>query len=179
MPRPGGRTVLATGLVLALALAAAALAWSDPRVGLGGRAPLGISPTGALRIADSRGEAAILEAPALAPGAAAVGQVTVRNLGVDGNLVLSRPRLAETPGAAGTALAPLLRLRIRELTGDRGELVYAGALATMPKLHLGPLPAGESRRYRFAARFPEPGLVDNGLMGARVRFDYRWHLRRQ
>jgi hypothetical protein len=177
LPRPGGRTVLATAFALMLALAAAALAWSQPRAGIGGRTPLGISAGGALQIADSRGEAAILEAPALAPGAAAVGQVAIRNLGVAGNLVLSRPRLVETPAAGATPLAPALRLRIRELTAGRGELVYSGALAAMPKLRLGALSAGESRRYRFAARFPEPGLVENGLMGARVRFDYRWHLR--
>jgi hypothetical protein len=177
--RPGGRTVAAAGLALTLALVAAAFAWSQPRRGIDEHTGLGLSAAGALRIADSRDEAAILEAPALAPGGSAVGQVTIHNLGVDGRLVMSRPRLVEAPGAGGAALAPVLRLRIRNLAGDRGELVYAGALAAMPTLQLGPLPAGESRRYRFAARLPEPGLVDNGLMGARVRFDYRWRLRRR
>jgi hypothetical protein len=176
---PGGRTVVAAGLALMLALAAAALAWSQPRQGIGGRKPLGISAEGAMRIADSRGGRAILEAPALAPGGAAVGKVTIENLGVGGGLVLSRPRLAEAPGAGETVLGPALRLRIRELTPGQEELVFAGPLAAMPTLHLGPLPAGESRRYRFVAKLPEPGLVDNSLMGARVRFDYRWHLRRQ
>lgn len=49
----------------------------------------------------------------------------------------------------------------------------------MPTLRLGFLPSGAQRRYRFVARLPEPGFVDDGLMGARVRFDYRWQLRRQ
>jgi hypothetical protein len=170
---------VAAGLALTLALVAAAVAWSQPKRGTGQHAGLGGSATGALRIADSRGERAILRAPALAPGASAVGEVTIHNLGVDGRLVLSRSRLLETPGAGGAPLVPALRLRIRELAPGRRKLVYSGALATMPKLHLGSLPAGESRRYRFAARFLEPGLVDNSLMGARVRIDYRWHLRRQ
>jgi hypothetical protein len=178
-PGPGGRTVAAAGLALTLALVAAALAWSQPRRGIDQHTVLGLTADGALKIADSRGEAAILEAPALAPGGSAVGQVTIRNLGVDGRLELSRPRLVERPGTGGAALAPALRLRIRNLAGDRGEIVYAGGLAAMPALELGSLPAGESRRYRFVARLPEPGLVDNGLMGARVRFDYRWRLRRQ
>lgn len=173
---PGRGTVVAAGL--ALALAAAALAWSQPQVGIGGRMPLGVSAEGAMRIADSRGGKAILEAP-LAPGAAAVGKVTIDNLGGGGRLVLSRPRLVEAPGAGGDALGPALRLRIRDLTPGREALVFSGALAAMPALQLGSLPAGESRRYRFVAQLPEPGLVDNSLMGARVRFDYRWHLRRQ
>jgi hypothetical protein len=177
--RPGGKTAVAAGFVMALALAAAALAWSQPRQGIGGRMPLGVAAEGAMRIADSRGGKAILEPPPLAPGAAAVGKVTIDNLGAGGRLVLSRPRLVEAPGAGGIALGPLLRLRIRDLTPGREALVFSGTLAAMPALELGRLPAGESRRYRFVAKLPEPGLVDNSLMGARVRFDYRWHLRRQ
>jgi hypothetical protein len=179
MPVGPGKGTVVAGLALTLALAAAALAWSQPRVGIGGQMPLGVSAEGAMRIADSRGGKAILEAPLLAPGAAAVGKVTIDNLGVGGHLVLSGPRLVETPGAGGITLGPLLRLRIRELTPGQEALVFSGALAAMPTLQLGSLPAGESRRYRFVAQLPEPGLVDNSLMGARVRFDYRWHLRRQ
>jgi len=175
--RPGQATVTAAIAVLALALIAAALAWSQPRRAIGGRAPLGIAAAGALRIADSRGEAAILHAPALAPGAAVIGTVRIDSRGVGGRLVLSRPRLLETPESAGGGLATALRLRIHDLTGR--ESVYAGSLAAMPTLNLGSLPAGESRRYRFVTRLPEPGLVDNSLMGTRIRFDYRWRLRRQ
>jgi hypothetical protein len=177
LARPGQTTVTAAIAVLALALIAAALAWSQPRRGIGGRAPLGIAAEGALRIADSRGEAAILHAAALAPGAAVAGTVRIDSRGGGGQLVLSRPRLLETPAAGGSGLAAALRLRIHDLSGR--ESVYAGSLAAMPTLHLGSLPAGESRRYRFVARLPEPDLVDNSLMGARVRFDYRWRLRRQ
>jgi len=176
---PGRGTVIAAGLALTLALAAAALAWSQPRRGIGGRMPLGVAAEGAMRIVDSRGGKAVLEAPPLAPGAAAVGKVTIENLGAGGQLVLSRPRVLETPGVGGTTLGPLLRLRIRDLTPGREALVFSGALAAMPALQLGPLPAGESRRYRFVARLPETDLVDNSLMGARVRFDYHWRLRRQ
>jgi hypothetical protein len=177
--RPSGMTVVAVGLALALAVAAAALAWSQPRQGISGGTPLGIVTEGAMRIADSRSGKAILEAPALAPGGAAVGKVTIDNLGTGGRLVLSRSHLVDRPGAGGATLAPALRVRIRDLTSGPGPVVYSGLLATMPTLQLGQLPAGESRRFRFVATLPEPGLVDNRLMGARVRFDYRWHLRRQ
>src|SRR4051794_41309794 len=100
--RPGRATVAAAIAVLALALLAAGLAWSQPRRAIGGRAPLGIAAAGALRIADSRGEAAILHAPALAPGAAVTGTVRIDSRGVGGRLVLSRPRLLETPEGSGS-----------------------------------------------------------------------------
>jgi hypothetical protein len=176
---PGHATVVAAALALTLALAAAALAWSEPQVG--DNRPLGVrtSATGALRIADSRGEAAILEAPALRTGGRVEGSVTIENLGAPASLELSRRGLTERLGAGGASLAGALRLRIRDLTVGAGALVYRGSLVTMPTLRLGFLATGAQRRYRFVARLPEPGFVDNGLMGARVRFDYRWRLRRQ
>jgi hypothetical protein len=177
--RPGRATVLAAALMLTLSLAAAALAWSQPQ--LGDNRPLGVGSAadGALRIVDSRGEAAILEAPALAPGAAVAGGLTIENRGAPAGLELSRGHLTERLGTGGASLAAVLRLRIRDLTDGGGKFVYRGSLAAMPTLHLGSLQAGESRRYRFVARLPEPGLVDNSLMGRRIRVDYRWRLRRQ
>lgn len=177
--RPGGATVAAAALALILALAAAALAWSQPR--LGENRPLGIAATadGALRISDSRGERAVLEATGLPPGGAAVGSVRVENQGAPASLVLSRRQLAERLGAGGASLAGALRMRIRDVTTGAGRPVYSGNLTAMPNLNLGILPTGAERRYRFVARLPDPGFVDNGLMGARVRFDFRWQLRRQ
>jgi hypothetical protein len=177
--RPGGATVVAAAVVLALALALAALADSKP--GLDEARPTSVSAaaTGALRIADSRGEGAILRVPALAPGGTAVGGLTIQNLGPSAGLLLSRSRQVETLGIGGTSLAEALRLRIRHVDGGNGRTVYAGLLATMPMLRLGPLAADASRRYRFIAFLPEPGLLDNSLMGSRIRFDFRWRLTRQ
>jgi hypothetical protein len=177
--RPGGATVVAAAFLLTLALSVAALAASQPRLDGGRPAEVRASADGALRIADSRGEAAILKVPALAPGGTAVGGLTIQNLGPTARLVLSRSGLLETLGAGGASLADALRLRIRQVDGGNGRTVYAGLLAAMPRLRLGPLPADESRHYRFLAFLPEPGLLDNSLMGSRLRFDYRWHLTRQ
>jgi hypothetical protein len=174
--RPGGATVVAAALVLTLALVVAALAASQPKLDEARPADVAATATGALRIADSRGEGAILKVPALAPGATAVGGLTIQNLGPSARLVLSRSRLVETLGVGGASLAEALRLRIRDVDGGNGRTVYAGLLAAMPTLRLGSLSADESRRYRFIAFLPEPGLLDNGLMGSRLRFDYRWHL---
>jgi hypothetical protein len=178
-PRPGGATVMAAALVLMLALAAAALAGSTP--GLEDRHPVDghAVATGALRIADSRGGSAILSGRALGPGGSVVGVLTVENLGAAAQLELSRRHLVEILAPGGESLATALRLRVRDLSDGGEGLVYHGSLAAMPKLRLGLLPADESRRYRFLAFLPEPGLLDNGLMGSRIRFDYRWHLIRQ
>jgi hypothetical protein len=97
----------------ALALATTALAWMSPNPKQDDGGKLNISATGAMSIDNSRGEAAILRAP---------------------------------------------------------------ALVTMPPLRLGLLPAGAKRRFRLVVRLPEPGRVDKALMGARLRFDYRWRL---
>ncbi len=177
--RPGPATVVVAALALTLALAAGALAWSQQQ--LGDNRPLGVSSaaTGALRIADSRGEAAILAARPLRPGGSVAGNLTIENLGPPASLELSRRQLTERLGAGGASLAGALQLRIRDLTLGAGALVYRGALVAMPTLHLGFLATGAQRRYRFVARLPEPGFIDNGLMGARVRFDYRWRLRRR
>jgi hypothetical protein len=177
--RPGGATAAAAALVLMLALATAAFAGSGP--GLEDRRPLGIrsEASGALRIADSRGGGAILRAPALGPGHEVVGVLTIENLGAPAYLTLSRRQLTETLGPGGASLATALRLRIRDLRAGPRPIVYRGGLTAMPVLQLGLLESGAERRYRFAASLPELGFVDNGLMGSRLRFDYRWRLRGQ
>jgi hypothetical protein len=175
--RPSGGTVVAAALVLALALAAAAVARSQPKLEDAHPVTARAAATGALRIADSRQEAAILRAPALAPGAAVAGELTIRNRGAAARLLLSRHHLVEMPGAGGTYLTKALRLKIRDATPGSRKIVYFGPLAAMPTLHLGLLPAGASRRYRFLAKLPEPGFVDNSLAGSQVRFDYRWQLK--
>jgi hypothetical protein len=175
--RPGGPTAVMAALVLTLALAVAALARSERRHDHGEEEAFRLAASGALRIADSRGDAAILNASALAPGASVAGELTIRNRGATARLVLSRRHLVEMPGAGGATPAKALRLKIREITPGSRRIVYSGLLATMPTLHLGPLPARAWRRYRFLAKLPEPGFVDNGLAGSRLRFDYRWRLK--
>jgi len=176
---PGRATVAAAVLALVLALAAAALAQTQPRLAENQPLELGAAATGAMRIADSRGEGAILRARALPPGGSVTGTLTIENLGAPGRLEFSRRQLVEAPGFSGASLAGALRLSVRELAVGAQPLVYRGLLTAMPTLRLGLLPAGAERRYRFVARLPEPGFVDNSLMGSRLRFDYRWRLRGQ
>ena len=132
-----GRTILATTLVLALALATSALAWISPNPSQSRGGGLNVAAGGAMRIEDSRAGGAILRAPALAPGTPLVGKVTIRNQGDPGYLVLSRRRLAETPGAGAATLGDRLRLTVRSLAAGSRTLVYSGPLSAMPPLRLG------------------------------------------
>jgi hypothetical protein len=177
--RPSQATIAAAGFVLALSLVATALAGSAPREGQvhGGGVSISAAAAGAMRIEDSRGGAAILRAPALAPGARVVGKLAISNRGQAGYLVLSRQHLVGTPGAGGASLGDALKLTIRNVAAGARTLVYSGPLTTMPPLRLGLLPPGAKRHYSFVASLPDPGFVDVGLMGSRLRFDYRWQLR--
>jgi hypothetical protein len=174
--QPSRATLVAACLVLALTLTTAALGRTQPEWTFDGRG-VAFATSGALRIEDSRRGAAVLEAAALAPGEAVVGKVTIANQGDPGYLVLSRQRTTERPGLGGLSLGQALRLTIRNLNRDSHPLVYSGALAAMPPLNLGPLGKTGERRYRFVALLAEPGLLDNDLMGARVRFDFRWRIK--
>lgn len=161
---------------LALAPAATALAWMSPDPEKDGDGKLNLSATGAMSIDNSRAEAAILKAPALAPGGRSVGKVTIRNNGDPGYLALARRNLVEVPGAGGASLGAVLKLTVRSIADEAGTVLYSGPLTAMPTLRLGRVPAAARRRFRFVASVPDTGRVDNALMGAKVRFDYRWRL---
>lgn len=171
---PGRAAIVAAACVLLLALAAAALGFaaaeSQPPAGA-----VALSASGQMRLASSRGSRAILVARNLAPGQTVSGATTVRSLGAEGRLVLTARKLVERPGLAGGSLAQVTRLKIIDLSRRPHTVVYSGALAKMPRLHLGLLPAHSKRSYRFLAKLPDPGL-DNSLSGGELELDYRWQL---
>ena len=173
--RSGHGAVVAASLVLSLALAAA-LAWAagEPRRPEGHA--LATTASGQMRVATSRGDAAVLSAAALAPGGEVEGSVTIHNRGHAGSLLLRARNLSERPGPGGGALGSALRLAVTDVTAGSEATVYSGPLVTMPMLRLGLLPAGSRRRYRFTASLPEPGVVDNALAAASIDFDYSWKL---
>lgn len=168
--------VVNAALVLALSVAVAGVARQAPDAA--GRQGLALrAPAGALRIESSRHGRAVLRAPALAPGAAVRGAVTIANRGAAGRLLLAGEHLVEAPGLAGAALGRALRLRVTELGRGASHTFYSGPLTAMPRLHLGPLAAGASRRFRFIASLPAEPPGGEALMGARISFDYSWRLR--
>jgi hypothetical protein len=173
-----GRAALAAYAVLILVMSVAA-AGAMMRAREQGTEAGGLrvgGAAGALRIEDSRKGRAVLRASALAPGGSVAGAVTISSRGAAGRLVLAATGLVEAPGPGGGVLGRTLRLQVRELSRGSHRTFYAGPLAAMPKLHLGPLSAGSSRRFRFRATLPAKGLGES-LMGSAISFDYRWRLK--
>jgi hypothetical protein len=174
--RSGQGAIVAAGPAVGLALAAAALAWPGGELQRSHGRALAVAASGQMRVTTSRGEAAVLSAPALAPGGEATGSVTIHNRGHTGSLLLRARNLSERPGPDGGSLGSALRLAVTDVTAGSDATVYSGLLARMPTLRLGLLSAGTKRRYRFTAALPEPGIVDNALAAAAIDFDYSWKL---
>lgn len=151
-----------------VALGLVAGAWL---VGDGGsaRAALG-SATGPL-VATNPGDAAVLSASGLQPGASRSGEVTVTNVGdAAGAFVLSARDLVDS----GAGLAGALSLVVEDR--DAGRELYAGPLDGLRTVGLGSLAQGEARRYRFTVSFPSTGSddEDNALQGASSSVTFVW-----
>jgi hypothetical protein len=173
---PSRAAIAAAALALTLALVATALASSAGRTQAPRSGAAATAASGAMRVADSRGEGAILSAPALAPGGATTGAVTISNRGASGWLDLRARNVADRPGPGGGVLSRALRVSVQDITGGSQAAVYSGPIAAMPTLRLGLVPAGTHRRYRFTAILPDPGGIDNALSAAAIDFDYSWKL---
>lgn len=167
----GGFALLAIG-TLALALAFSELGKAAPR-------PLRAKATGAMRIADSSANAAILTASAMAPGGSVRGSVEIRNTGDSvAALSLTAEGLREAPGLGGALLSPTLRLTVRDVTAHSDAIVYSGSFGGLHTVRVGALAGGERRRYAFTVLWPTDGTpqADDPLAGARSEVDYRWKL---
>lgn len=150
-------------------LAALAFGWGGPGVPLAGGGDM-------LRLSSSAGSRPILSGANLAPGGAVTGAVTIRNRGKGpGTLTLTRRQLAERAGLGGGLLSGSLALTVRDVTSRSDGVVYAGPLATMPRLRVAYLEPGERRQYSFAAELPD-SLSTGSLEAAHASFDYRWQL---
>lgn len=164
----------AVGSRIAAVLVALGLVASAWLVGDGGsaRAALG-SATGPL-VATDPGDAAVLVASGLAPGASRSGEVTVTNVGdASGAFTLSPRDLVDT----GAPLSTVLDLAIEDVTAGRTpSAVYAGPLDQLRGADLGSLAQSEARRYRFTVSFPsgESDDVDNAYQGASSSVTFVW-----
>ncbi len=166
----------ALGGWLLVALGVAALALFVSGLDRAAARPLRASASGAMRIADSSGEAAILTAADLAPGETVRGSVAVGDTG-SSPAALSLATLALREGGGGSPLAAALWLTVRDVTGNAEAIVYAGPFAGLEAARVGTLGPGETREYVFEATLPESGAVtDPGLAGAWASADYSWRL---
>ncbi len=173
------RRLGAVGVWALLAVSAAAIALSWTGLVRAAPEPLQAHARGALRIAGSGGERAILSGSNLTPGATIRGGVVIRDRGSRAaTLVLSGLHLRN--GGGDGPLADSLQLTVRDSTGRSDGIVYSGPLSGLRGLRAGALAPHQRRRYSFEATVPDPGpvIVDNTFAGAWTRLDFRWRLRR-
>ena len=161
-------------LTVLMAVAVLMMAWgSDPTSSA--RAAVG-DATGPL-VADSLNGGAILSAGNMVPGASAVGEITVTNVGdTAGGMALGTSDLTDA-SARGGVLSQALRLTVLDVTQGRAPvLVFDGPLIDLHTATLGDFEQGDAHRYRFTVTYPT-GLgtaVDNSLQGASTQLNFVW-----
>jgi hypothetical protein len=131
---------------------------------------------GTLSLADSRNGAAIFQAANMRPGQQTSGSVRVTDTGtLPATLTLALDGLVAADPAS-RMLSSRLQLLVADVTdASRPSTVYRGALAAMPALGLGALPAGRGRDFLFVASLPAgTPAADNPLQGAMLSADFRW-----
>jgi len=138
------------------------------------------SISGALRATSPTGTA--LDITGLQPGASTYGTVRLVNDGRSGGLfTLSRPTVADAPGAGGGSLSRRLQVTVLDVTGPGApDLVHAGGLAGMKGRTLTYLRPGQARTYLLGASFiPGPGPAsamggDDAYAGGSARVSFDW-----
>lgn len=173
----GAKRTLGAWALLALGACALALAFS----GLGRAATPALTSvaSGALRIAGSDANRAILRAANLAPGDEVRGTAEIRNASEDpAALSLSALGLRDVAGPGGGLLSTKLRLTVRDVTAGADAIVYSGPFAGLGTIRAGALATGERRRYEFTATLPGagPAALDDSFAGSATGIDYRWTL---
>jgi hemolysin type calcium-binding protein len=173
----GAKRMLGAWMLLALGATALALAFSG--LGRAASPALTSSASGALRIAGSDGNRAILRAGNLAPGEQVRGAAEIRNASEDSAaLSLAALGLHDVAGSGGGLLSGKLWLTVRDVTSRADAIVYAGPFADLGTIRAGALAPGERRRYEFTAALPDagPASLDDSFAGASTGIDYRWTL---
>ena len=162
--------VIATGVLLALVVAAVATAApARERPAELGR----MAAQGAVTLAAAGSTHAIITASGLRPGQSVGGNVALANVGESrGRLTLLRTRVVDTPGRFGGRLSDALQLRVEEVGGGS----WSGPLAGPDMLDLGVMEPGEGRSYRLTLTLPDtgPNGSDNAVQGSSVTIDWAW-----
>lgn len=168
-------------VLFALLVAAAMAVGSGANFTATSANPGNIFTAGALTHVNSKAGAAIFASGGLMkPGDVRTGLVDIQNTGsVAGTFTLAHAVTAQTAGAGGGQLAPLLDLRIDEVDAANATIlaanVYTGKLSALGTHAMGSFAAGARRYYRFTITWPNgTPAVDNPAQSASttVRFDW-------
>src|SRR5690349_2377061 len=177
-----GRLVKLAPSVATATLALMTAAWAatgdvPPVPGARTAEPLAVAAaaTGPL-VANDHDGVAILNTPALAPGATAAGEVTISNAGdAAGRFSLATAVPVDVGGPAG-GLSALLDLTVSDVTGTTPVVLYAGKLAAFRGAGLDTFGAGAARRYRFEVAYPagRTAAMDDPYQGASTSVALTW-----
>ena len=186
----GARRLRASAASVAALIAATGVAAAAFVPGWGGGAAsaqrLLASTSGGMELADSKPDSVVVSAADLIPGGSAKGRVEIGVLGQDAQLSVTRQVTAATPGAYGGDLTQALEVTIERPGATKPQnrvAVYSGTLAAMPRVGLGRVPAGRTRRYRITVALPNGGVPpsptqgDNALQGSRAEVEFVWSAR--
>jgi len=112
----------------------------------------------------------VVDGAAMVPGDTRSGDQTVTNTGHRALLVLAVLGLD-----AGSPLAGVLDVRVRQTLPAGPGAAYDGPLADLDQVELGTLAHDESRTYTITVDWPERE-DDPALEGERVSLDFDWQL---
>ncbi len=175
------RVVTVVAALVLVALALQPLPVPDP-----GHAPqmaLSASVSGSLRLGNSLAGQPVVTAVGVIPGHEVGGIVKIKNVSRRKlRLGLVRRRLTDVAGPNGGRLSSVVELdvkRLRRKALHRGT-VYRGRLGRMPRVDMGRVGPGNSRKYRFSLTFPDGGRPpsptggDNAYQASALSVDFVW-----
>jgi hypothetical protein len=172
------RRIAATIVIATLALAGVALAVTLPAPDRSPRSPSVTLTSHQLRMRNSKAGLPVVGATNMKPGDRVRGGVRVHTGGADSEVTLSATDLADQPGPNGGRLIRRLRVIVRERVNGAFETRYSGPLSGLDGFDLGTWPAGTTRKYAIAVRFPRssqpPPGGDNRYQGSVGSFGLLW-----
>jgi hypothetical protein len=170
---PGAAWWLRSTLLLLVAIGI--LAITLPAAFGSGRQGTGVDPvqvfsSGPLIAAETSGGDR-LSIDGMVPGQSRSATIRLSNTGSAAAVFGLTTHIADRVGPGGAPLSGAMTLRVQP-AGASAPL-YAGALAQMPHLALGRIPAGGERAYRFTVALPRS--AGNVVAGASLSAGFAWN----
>jgi hypothetical protein len=136
-----------------------------------GESPVQVFSSGPLIAAESSGGGQ-LSIAGMVPGQSRSATIRVSNMGSAAAALSVAAHLVDRVGPGGGRLSSALTLRVQPVGSD-GAPLYVGALAGMPRITLGRIPAGAERALRFTVALPAG--AGNRVAGSSLSAGFAWN----
>jgi len=136
-----------------------------------GEDPVQVLSSGPLIDAETSGGGR-LSIAGMAPGQSRSATIRLSNTGSAAAAFSLAAKIADRVGPGGAPLSGAMTLRVQ--SAGAGAPLYAGALAEMPRLALGRIPAGGERAYRFTVALPSS--VGNEVADSSLSAAFAWNV---